>query len=143
MEGPRNGGLPLGVCNAAPGRRTATSPSSVEFKSSSSCLLSPSLIKSAGERWRGIGGLWAVASLGACVGRSQVGRYLGGVRCGWRRQGQHSGRTWRLRQRNRRLEGQPVIRLAMDKLKKVLSGQDTEDRGGLSEVSASGVPPSW
>lgn len=24
----------------------------------------------------------------------------------------------------------------MDKLKKVLSGQDTEDRGGLSEVSA-------
>lgn len=27
----------------------------------------------------------------------------------------------------------------MDKLKKVLSGQDAEDRGGLSEVSA---PPS-
>ena len=27
-------------------------------------------------------------------------------------------------------------RPAMDKLKKVLSGQDTEDRGGLSEVSA-------
>lgn len=28
----------------------------------------------------------------------------------------------------------------MDKLKKVLSGQDTEDRGGLSEVSASWRP---
>lgn len=32
----------------------------------------------------------------------------------------------------------------MDKLKKVLSGQDTEDRSGLSEVSAAGeVGISW
>lgn len=32
----------------------------------------------------------------------------------------------------------------MDKLKKVLSGQDTEDRSGLSEVSAAGeVGVSW
>uniref|UniRef100_R9PXR9 Vesicle transport protein n=1 Tax=Rattus norvegicus TaxID=10116 RepID=R9PXR9_RAT len=65
----------------------------------------------------------------------QVGRCLGGACRGWRRAEGRRGGGWspgRVVGRANAEGGGPS--LDMDKLKKVLSGQDTEDRSGLSEV---------
>lgn len=81
-----------------------------------------------GWRWACRAGRWA----GAWAGRAVVG---GGRRGGGWAPGRVVGRA------NAKGGGPSPD---MDKLKKVLSGQDTEDRSGLSEVSAAGeVGISW
>lgn len=60
-----------------------------------------------------------------------MGRHLGGARGAGAPRAAHPEGPG-TEPRNRRWRG----RAGMDKLKKVLSGQDTEDRGGLAEVSA-------